>query len=62
MIPEGFDYAAPKTLEEALALLAEDDTKPLAGAISDPDQVESKVEEGSLVADIEGVEAFPCEL
>ncbi|MDH3202608.1 MAG: pectinacetylesterase family protein [Myxococcales bacterium] len=34
----------------------------LAAAISDPDEVQSKVEEGSLVADIEGVEAFPCEL
>jgi hypothetical protein len=34
----------------------------LADAISDPDQVQSKVEEGSLVTDIEGVEAFPCEL
>lgn len=34
----------------------------LAGAISDPDQVQSKVEEGTLVDDIEGVDVFPCEL
>ena len=34
MIPQGFDYAAPKTLAEALALLAEDDTKALAGGMS----------------------------
>lgn len=34
----------------------------LGGAISDPDQVQSRVEEGSLVTDIAGVEAFPCML
>ena len=34
----------------------------LAGAISDPDEVQSKVEEGTLVDDIERVDAFPCEL
>lgn len=34
MIPQGFDYAAPRTLGEALALLAEDETKALAGGMS----------------------------
>ena len=33
MIPQGFDYTAPKTLEEALGLLAEG-AKPLAGGQS----------------------------
>ncbi len=34
MIPQDFDYAVPKTLDEALALLAEDGTKALAGGMS----------------------------
>ena len=34
MIPQAFDYAAPKTLAEALALLVEEDTKALAGGLS----------------------------
>ena len=34
----------------------------LGNAMSDPDQVESRVEEGTLVADIEGVTPFPCAL
>ncbi len=34
MIPQGFDYAAPTTLGEALALLAEDGAKALAGGMS----------------------------
>ncbi len=34
----------------------------LADAISNPDEVQSRVEEGSLVTDIPGVDEFPCAL
>lgn len=34
MIPQNFEYEAPKTLEEALALLADGAAKPLAGGMS----------------------------
>lgn len=34
MIPQNFDYEAPRTLEEALELLADGSAKPLAGGMS----------------------------
>jgi carbon-monoxide dehydrogenase medium subunit len=34
MIPQDFEYEAPRTLEEALALLADGSAKPLAGGMS----------------------------
>lgn len=34
----------------------------LAGAISDPDNVVDRVEEGTFVEDIPGTEEFPCEV
>lgn len=34
MIPQNFEYEAPKTLEEALAVLADGAAKPLAGGMS----------------------------
>ena len=32
------------------------------GALSNPDQVEDKAEEANFIADIPGVQPFPCEV
>ena len=54
MKPAPFDYAAPRTLDEALALLGED-AKPLAGGQSLVPLLNFRLARPSLVVDLNGV-------
>jgi aerobic carbon-monoxide dehydrogenase medium subunit len=58
MIPAEFDYAAPSTVQEALALLAEhgDDAKVLAGGQSLLPVLRMRLNAPGIVIDISGIE------
>ena len=60
MIPAPFDYAAPATVEEALALLAEhgDEAKVLAGGQSLLPVLRMRLNAPELVVDISGIESL----
>ncbi len=60
MIPAQFDYAAPSTVDEALALLAEhgDEAKVLAGGQSLLPVLRMRLNAPGLVVDISGIESL----
>ena len=60
MIPAQFDYAAPSTVEEALALLAEhgDEAKVLAGGQSLLPVLRMRLNAPGVVVDISGIESL----
>lgn len=60
MIPAPFDYAAPATVEEALALLAEhgDEAKVMAGGQSLLPVLRMRLNAPELVVDISGIESL----